>query len=516
MEENKSDKEDSDNNQIINNRYKIISKIGHGGFGKVYLVEDKTDGKNYALKVLIPGKSPLSDIKTFMRETEILSNLGEKNNSYILKLYGKGTFQGEDKKEHHYLVVDYVEKGDLYHFVKINNGLGEQFGKIMFKKIVEGIKFCHGSNYCHLDIKVSNILLDERFNPIINDFGLSKRMIKNMCWTRGIRGTRYAMCPQMLEGKIYNAVDADIFALGALLFELIFNKRPFEKKKEKEDKKQEEEDLYKYIKDKNYGAFWNKYNDINEKHKISQKFKDLFVKLVAYDPKERLSIEYILKDPWFEEINISKEKNPEEYKNLENEFYDFMKGIENKIKSKNEMSIQPPKKEEKDEEKTTKSVSFTKETIYFNDSLVPKKLKDKKEKRIFKYCVKIKGYINAVKFMNSLMNKIIKNLGNGFYIKAVKDKLKIQITYEEEEENEEKIEQSNEFEGNKENQEGAEDQEIEEVEDENDRNNFVMVLKLFESDKNEYLLSFDKRQGDLKGFYDTFLIIENIIKKMFE
>ena len=110
MEENKSDKEDSDNNQIINNRYKIISKIGHGGFGKVYLVEDKTDGKNYALKVLIPGKSPLSDIKTFMRETEILSNLGEKNNSYILKLYGKGTFQGEDKKEHHYLVVDYVEK----------------------------------------------------------------------------------------------------------------------------------------------------------------------------------------------------------------------------------------------------------------------------------------------------------------------------------------------------------------------------------------------------------------------
>jgi len=499
---------DLDKNQIINERYKILRRIGQGGFGRVYLVEDNFDGKKYALKVLFPRENSIRDIKNFKRETEILRKLGEKNNSYVLKLYDKGTFQGEDKKEYFYFVVNYAEKGDLYHFVKINNGLGEKFGKIMFKKIVEGIKFCHDENYCHLDIKVANILLNNRFNPIINDFGLSKRMYKNFCYLKGKRGTKYAMCPQMLEGNIYNAVDADIFALGVLLFELVFNKRPF-------SKKENEEDLYKYIERKNYEAFWEKYNDIDEQFHISEKFKALFVKLVAYEPKERLSIGDILNDPWLEEINILIEQNPEEYQKLENEFYDFMKEIESKIEAKNNMTIQPPKIEVKNDEATTKGISFSGGKTYFSDSLVPKKLKDTS---IFKYCIKIKGYINVVKFMNSLMNKIVNNLGKGFYIEAAEDKLTIEIKYEEEEEeeNEEKIKQSKEIEENKDNKEDGEKQEIEECEDEIDSNNFIMELNLFESDKNEYLLSFYKRQGDLNGFYDTFLKIESIIQKIFE
>ena len=53
--------------------------------------------------------------------------------------------------------MDFAEKGDLLHYIFINDGLGEKFGKFLFKKILEGIQFCHNCNVCHFDIKVANI-----------------------------------------------------------------------------------------------------------------------------------------------------------------------------------------------------------------------------------------------------------------------------------------------------------------------------------------------------------------------
>jgi len=83
-----------------------------------------------------------------------------------------------------YFIMDYAEKGDLIHYVKANYDLydekeKEKFCKIIFKKILEGIQFCHDNNYCHLDIKLNNILLDDKFNPIITDFGLPLKLRKN-------------------------------------------------------------------------------------------------------------------------------------------------------------------------------------------------------------------------------------------------------------------------------------------------------------------------------------------------
>ena len=90
------------------------------------------------------------------------------------------------------------------------------------------------------------------------------------------------------------------------------------------------------------------------------------------------------------------------------------------------MSISP-KMDGKDEKKSTKGISFSGKTNYFEGDLKPKKLKDKKIKRIFNYCIKIKGYINEVEFMNSLMIKIVDNFENGFFVKAEKNKLKFII-----------------------------------------------------------------------------------------
>ena len=105
--------------------------------------------------------------------------------------------------------------------------------------------------------------------------------------------------------KIYNGIDADIFSLGTLLFCLVLGKNYTSELK----------DAYNYIKAKNYDLFWE---TITQKDELSNEFKNLFIKMVAYNPEERPRIEKILSDePWLKELNTLIKNNPEEYKKLE-------------------------------------------------------------------------------------------------------------------------------------------------------------------------------------------------------
>ena len=91
---------------------------------------------------------------------------------------------------------------------------------MIFKKIVERIQFCHNKNICHLDIKPANIVFDNEFEPIIIDFGLSLKINDDKIY-EGKTGTEQYECPEMWEKGKFTGVEADIFSLGALLFNLI-------------------------------------------------------------------------------------------------------------------------------------------------------------------------------------------------------------------------------------------------------------------------------------------------------
>ena len=476
MEEKKKEEPDLDKDLIINGEYKIQYKLGKGGFSKVYLVQNINDGKNYALKVLLQSNNTERNKRNFKKEINILKGLYKLNNSYTLKVYNEGNFFTEDKVERLYYVMNYAEKGDLVIYTKVNDGLGEKFGKILFKKILKGIQFCHEHNVCHFDIKVENILLNDKFEPIINDFGISQMIIKpdtfELIEYKGRRGTENMMCPQMFEkGKTYNGIDADIFGLGVLLLNLVKGKCF----------KNANDDSYQSIKD-----------NINEE-KLSDEFKKLFVRMVAYEPKERPKINDILKDPWLNELN---EKSPEEYEKLETDYIDFMTELEEKIKTKNHMEIEAQNKGEGGEGEVkpiNKSISFNAEKKYFVN-LKPKKIKDK---RNYKYCIIIKGYINENDFMNSLVDEIDKTYKKKCHLNTSEEKLKFNITFI------------------KEYDEDENDNNEEEEEDEDNSRECIMKVKLYDSGMNEYLLGFEKIQGDLVEFYENFLKIKEIIKTMF-
>ena len=188
------------------------------------------------------------------------------------------------------------------------------------------------------------------------------------------------------EGKTYNGIDADIFSLGVLLYQLVTSGRGF---------LDLNRNSYINIKNEKYEEYWGKNFRSDE---LSDEFKQLFIRMVAYEPSKRPRIKDILKDSWLDEINNLLKNNKEEYEKLEQEYIDYMAKIENKVKKENEDSFDIKPENEENQKKSDTRGFDDKEQI-FDESMEPKKLKENKK---LKYFLKIKGYINPINFMSSL------------------------------------------------------------------------------------------------------------------
>ena len=156
----------------------------------------------------------------------------------------------------------------------------------------------HEAGICHRDIKPHNILLDINMNPIITGFYISSLFKENYKF-KDIVGAYYYMSPQQLDGREYDGIKNDIFGLGITLFNLIFGmkKRCFIQNKKGDEN-------YDLIINKQFEEFWKKICENSDKSYsyISEEFKNLFVRMVAYEENERPTIDEILKDKWFDEL----------------------------------------------------------------------------------------------------------------------------------------------------------------------------------------------------------------------
>ena len=160
----------------------------------------------------------------------------------------------------------------------------------------------HNNKICHLDIKPDNIIFDDTFWPVYIDFGFSK-IYKDendqIILFEFDQGTDKYACPELYEGKKINGEKADIFSLGVILFLLVTRDYAFI---------QPFHGLYTLIRNKKYKIFWDKIPYKN----LSDDFKDLYVRMVAYEPRDRPTIEQILNSPWLKEVNNI---NEDDFKN---------------------------------------------------------------------------------------------------------------------------------------------------------------------------------------------------------
>lgn len=219
-----------DENTLIGQKvgvYKIVSELGYGGMGAVYLAT-RTDGKfkqNVALKLLKREMNTSALRQRFQQEREILASLEHPN---IARLLDAGT-TGDGVP---FIAMEYVEglPVDDYcnkHALDLTRRLN------LFRTICQTVNFAHRNLIVHRDLKPSNILVTADGTPKLLDFGISKILsseIENTATITnlGVMTPAYASPEQLRNESVTTA--ADIYSLGVILYELLSGHRPFEAK----------------------------------------------------------------------------------------------------------------------------------------------------------------------------------------------------------------------------------------------------------------------------------------------
>ena len=313
--------------------YKYGRLIGQGAFGKVNLGLNILTGRIVAVKSFNKNNSELTgeNMKKIKYETDLMKKLNHPNITKILEMF-------EDEK-FFLIIMEYINGGNLFSFVKKRRKLSEKTAKFLFRQIILGIKYIHEQNIVHRDIKLENLLIDLNNNVKICDFGIGRKLENKKQLLHDQCGTLMYMAPEILlssKEKGYEGFPVDIWSAGISLYIMLSGTLPFNYKNKKnhkineeeeddDDNEEEEEEFISSSKSKSKknddDNFELQYNIVykHPKHieKISDEARDLLKGLLNKDPKKRFTCEQILNHPWLYNF---KEKN-----NSFNKFHLFTK-----------------------------------------------------------------------------------------------------------------------------------------------------------------------------------------------
>ena len=199
--------------------YEIVSYLGAGTYANCFLVKNNQyNDQLFVIKQFKNGMKDDSEINgSFKRELDMLVLITHPN---IVKLYQYFDIEGEKD-----LILEYCSNGSLYSAIK--KDVVEQYRNIQFiSQIVSALEYLHANNIAHMDIKPSNILIDKFGRPKLADFGLAfdwdgKQYVKSMT------GTSSYMAPEIINGKKYDPLKADIWSLGATIYHMYAGNVPW-------------------------------------------------------------------------------------------------------------------------------------------------------------------------------------------------------------------------------------------------------------------------------------------------
>jgi basic membrane protein A and related proteins len=204
-------------------RYRILEQLGEGGMATVYKAYDMRLERDVAVKIIrIDQFAPaMLDrvLKRFEREAKALARLTHPN---IVHVNDYGEHEGVP-----YLVMDYIPGGTLK--LSLGKPMPWQEAMRLLVPIAEALEYAHEHNVIHRDIKPSNILLTEKSQPMLSDFGIAKILEGEESATLSVTGTGVGtpeyMAPEQWIGKAGPL--ADLYSLGVVLFELVTGRKPY-------------------------------------------------------------------------------------------------------------------------------------------------------------------------------------------------------------------------------------------------------------------------------------------------
>jgi calcium-dependent protein kinase len=275
-----------ENSGLPAQKYKVISKLGDGSYGTVYLAVNIITKQNVAMKKINKVKENEIDDMEIKNEIEILKKLDHPNIVKIIEFYST--------PKAYYIITDFCACGELYNQIKHQYTEGQL--AVLFYQVFSGLYYLHTKNIVHRDLKLENILISEiekdnntnekYFWVKIIDFGTAKIFEKNKN-EKAVVGSSYYIAPEVLH-KNYNE-KCDTWSVGVILYMLIVGRAPFDG--------QNDEEIIENIEK----------GEFNSKHKkllnSSAEVQDLVKKLLEVNVKKRLSSSEALKHPWFKKFN---------------------------------------------------------------------------------------------------------------------------------------------------------------------------------------------------------------------
>lgn len=255
-------------------KYEVGRLLGCGAFAKVYYGRNTKTGQSVAIKVInkkkISSSSLMNNIK---REISIMSLLRHPN---IVRLY-----EVLASKSKIYFVMEYIKGGEL--FAKVAKGrFSEELSRKYFQQLISAVGYCHSRGVYHRDLKPENLLIDENGDLKVSDFGLSAVVQRDHAGVlQTLCGTPAYVAPEILAKKGYEGAKVDVWSCGVILFVLTVGNLPFH--------------------DPNLMAMYKKIyrGEYRCPKWLSSDLKRFISRLLDANPKSRITVDTIIRDPWF-------------------------------------------------------------------------------------------------------------------------------------------------------------------------------------------------------------------------
>ncbi|XP_009786194.1 CBL-interacting serine/threonine-protein kinase 5-like [Nicotiana tabacum] len=264
--------------QLLFEKYEIGKLLGKGTFAKVYYGKELSTGESVAIKVIKKDQVQKEGMmEQITREISVMRRVRHPN---IVEL--KEVMATKSKI---FFIMEYVKGGELFAKLVSKGKLNEESARKYFQQLISAVDFCHSRGVYHRDLKPENLLLDENEDLKVSDFGLSALPDEQLSRNDGLLhtqcGTPAYVAPEVLRRKGYDGAKADIWSCGVILYVLLAGFLPF----------QDENimNMYKKIFKADYELpMW-----------FSVDSRRLISKLLMADPERRITIQGIMRVPWF-------------------------------------------------------------------------------------------------------------------------------------------------------------------------------------------------------------------------
>ncbi|XP_068434354.1 serine/threonine-protein kinase BRSK2 isoform X4 [Clinocottus analis] len=253
--------------------YRLEKTLGKGQTGLVKLGVHCITGQKVAIKIVNREKLSESVLMKVEREIAILKLI---EHPHVLKLHDV-----YENNKYLYLVLEHVSGGELFDYLVKKGRLTPKEARKFFRQIISALDFCHSHSICHRDLKPENLLLDEKNNIRIADFGMASLQVGDSLLETSCGSPHYA-CPEVIRGEKYDGRRADVWSCGVILFALLVGALPFD-----------HDNLRQLLEKVKSGVF-------HMPHFIPPDCQALLKGMIEVNPDKRLTLEAIQKHAWYQ------------------------------------------------------------------------------------------------------------------------------------------------------------------------------------------------------------------------